>query len=131
MQPDAVERGRRRLPLRVDDLAGPVASGPEARAKRRDAHVVDPRVDERQGGGPYTVRSAGVRHVAVLLAPGWVERSVHREKEVVPGARIHLQDAPFVVRQIEVRSGDTDFPSGRVALGDAVPAQSAYTVSGD
>src|SRR5437899_11575206 len=85
VQPHEIAECGRGLALRVDDLAGAVPSGPESRAKRRDPHVVDSRVDQGQRRGPHPVRSAGVRHVAVLLAPRWAQRSVHREEIVISG----------------------------------------------
>src|SRR5436309_2829515 len=74
-----------RLALRIDDLAATVPSGSGRRTEGRDPHVVDSPVDEGQRRGPHPVRSARVRHVAVLLAPGWAQRGVHREEDVISG----------------------------------------------
>src|SRR5436309_2521429 len=68
-----------RLALRIEDLAATVPSGSGRRTEGRDPHVVDSPVDEGQRRGPHPVRSARVRQVAVLLAPGWAQGGVHRE----------------------------------------------------
>src|SRR5438876_7850825 len=102
---DENDRGRGRLPLRVDHFQRAVSSESEhRRTSRRDGHVVRLVVDDGQGRGPDAIRTPRVCHRAEFRPPRWGERRVDCEEIIVSGLRVDLEDSPFVVRNSDRKS---------------------------